>query len=252
MRERLQIITLHVDHISFKEGLDKVMDLAIQRKPSYVCFGSVHMTIEAQKSRSFFEKVNGADFLFTDGKPIAVACKLLHHKKQERICGPDFTPALLQKANDKNISVFIYGSTEEVIAAAKAKIAKDYPGVRFAGAISPPFRKSTDDEIKADIEKINESGAHLVFVALGCPKQEEWAANNYSKINAVVLAVGAAIPFLAGLEKRAPMWMQHMSLEWLYRLKQDPKRLFKRYLYTNSYFMLLLGRAWIKSLLKRQ
>ena len=251
MREKLQIITLNVDHISFQDGLNKVINLALQRTPSYVCFGSVHMTIEAKKSNAFKEKVNAADILFTDGKPIALACNLLHHKRQERICGPDFTPAILEKANEKKLSVFIYGSTEEVIAATKDKIEKDYPAVHFAGAISPPFRKLTDDEIKNDIDTINRSEAHLVFVALGCPKQEEWAANNSPKINAVVLAVGAAIPFLAGLEKRAPKWMQNMSLEWLYRLMQDPTRLFKRYFYTNSYFLLLLGKEWIKSLFKK-
>jgi N-acetylglucosaminyldiphosphoundecaprenol N-acetyl-beta-D-mannosaminyltransferase len=250
MRERLRIITLNIDHISFNDGLDKVMELAIQRKPSYVCFGSVHMAIEAHKSKSFFQKVNDADLLFTDGKPIAMACRLLHHKRQERICGPDFTPAILQKANERNLSVFIYGSTENVIEATREKIARDYPAVNFAGAISPPFRKLTDIEIKTDIETINRSSPHLVFVALGCPKQEEWAANNSAKINAVVLAVGAAIPFLAGTQKRAPRWMQDMSLEWLYRLLREPGRLFKRYLYTNSYFLFLLGREWIKSLFK--
>ena len=251
MRERLPIITLNVDHISFNEGLDKVMDLALQKKPSYVCFGSVHMAIEARKNKSFLDKVNNADLLFADGKPIALACKLLHHKKQERICGPDFTPAILQKGNEKELSVFVYGSTEKVIHATKERIAKEYPAVHFAGAISPPFRKLTADEIKSDIQKINESGTHLVFVALGCPKQEEWAANNSHEINAVVLAVGAAIPFFAGLEKRAPKWMQNMALEWLYRLLQDPGRLFKRYLYTNSYFIYLLSREWIKSLLRK-
>lgn len=251
MRERLRIITLNIDHISFNDGLGKVLDLATQKKPSYVCFGSVHMAIEAKKSKAFFEKVNSADLLLPDGKPIAVACGLLHHKKQERICGPDFTPAILEKANEKKLSVFIYGSTEDVINAAKEKIAMDYPAVNFAGAISPPFRKLTNDEISHDIETINRSGAHLVFVALGCPKQEEWAADYSEKINAVILAVGAAIPFLAGIQKRAPSWMQNMSLEWLYRLAQEPGRLFKRYLYTNSYFMVLLSREWIKSLFRK-
>jgi N-acetylglucosaminyldiphosphoundecaprenol N-acetyl-beta-D-mannosaminyltransferase len=251
MRERLPIITLRVDHISFTDGLDKVIDLAMQRKPSYVCFGSVHMTIEARKSKSFLEKVNGADLLFTDGKPIALACRLLHHKEQERICGPDFTPAILQKANEKKLSVFLYGSTEEVINATKQKIAKDYPAINFAGAISPPFRKLSNEEIKMDIEKINRSGAHLVFIALGCPKQEEWAADNSPEINAVLLAVGAAIPFFAGTEKRAPKWMQNMALEWFYRLMQDPGRLLKRYLYTNSCFLFLLSREWIKTFFKK-
>jgi N-acetylglucosaminyldiphosphoundecaprenol N-acetyl-beta-D-mannosaminyltransferase len=251
MRNRLKIISLNVDNISFNHGLDQVMDLAIQKRSSYVCFGSVHMTIEAYKNNLFSEKVNAADILFADGKPIALACSLLHHKKQERICGPDFAPAILKKANEKKLSVFIYGSTEEVINACKEKIAKEFPDIHFAGAISPPFRTLTDEELNNDIEKINRSGAQLVFVALGCPRQEEWVANNSSKLNAVLLAVGAAIPFFAGFEKRAPKWMQNMSLEWFYRLMQQPKRLFGRYFYTNSYFLFLLGREWIKSIFKK-
>jgi len=250
MRNRLKIISLDVDNISFSQGLDRVIDLAAQKKSSYVCFGNVHMTIEAYKRNSFFEKINAADFLFADGKPIASACNLLYHKKQERICGPDFTPAVLKKANEKKLSVFIYGSTQDVIMACKEKIAKEFPNIHFAGAISPPFRTLTDEELNSDIEKINRSGAQLVFVALGCPKQEEWVANNSSKINGVLLAVGAAIPFFAGFEKRAPKWMQNLALEWFYRLMQQPKRLFGRYMYTNSYFLFLLSKEWIKNIVK--
>ena len=251
MRNRLKIVSLDVDNIGFSEGLDKVMDLAAQKTPAYICFASVHMTIEAYKSSRFSEKVNAANILFSDGKPVALACNLLHHKKQERISGPDFTPAILKRANEKKLSVFIYGCTERVIAACKEKIGIEFPNVNVAGAISPPFRKISDEELKDHIETINASGAHLVFVALGCPKQEEWVANNSGKIKAVLLAVGAAIPFFAGSEKRAPEWMQNMALEWFYRLMQQPRRLFRRYLYTNSYFLFLLSREWIKTKFKK-
>ena len=251
MRNRLKIISLNIDNISFSQGLDQVIDLAIQKTSSYVCFVSVHMTIEAYKNNLFREKVNAADILFADGKPIASACNLLYHKKQGRVCGPDFTPAILKKANEKKLSIFIYGSTEDVLIACKEKIAKEFPDIHFAGAISPSFRKLTTEELNSDIEKINRSEAHLVFVALGCPKQEEWVANNSGRINAVLLAVGAAIPFFAGFEKRAPKWMQNMSLEWFYRLMQQPKRLFGRYFYTNSWFLFLLAREWIKTIFKK-
>ena len=250
MRNRLKVISLDIDNISFSQGLDQVIDLAAQKKSSYVCFGNVHMTIEAYKRNSFFEKINAADFLFADGKPIASACNLLYNKKQERICGPDFTPAVLKKANEKKLSVFIYGSTQDVIMACKEKIRSEFPDVNFAGAIAPPFNKQTDEELNTDIETINRSGAHLVFVALGCPKQEEWVANNSIKINAVLLAIGSALPLLAGFEKRAPKWMQNFALEWFYRLMQQPKRLFSRYVYTNSYFLFLLSREWLKNIVK--
>lgn len=251
MFEKLKIISLRVHHITFSTSLELVTEWALRRKPSYVCFANVHMTIEAHKDPSFLEKLDKADLVLADGKPIAIACKLLHHKKQERISGMDFTPRILEKANEKKLSVFVYGSTDDVIGSVKEKIAIAYPAVYFAGAISPPFRNLTDDEIKIDIEKINRSGAHIVFVALGCPKQEKWIAINSGKLNAVLLAIGAALPVLAGIEKRAPTWMQHLALEWLYRLIQQPRRLFSRYLYTNSRFLVLLCRDWIKSLFKK-
>ena len=251
MTEKFKIISLNVDHLGFDESLDRVMELAVKKKPSYTCFANVHMTIEAYKDKSFLEKINNADLVLADGKPIAFACKLLHHKKQQRVSGMDFTPSILEKAGEKNLSTFIYGSTEDVIMAMKEKIAANFPRIRFAGAISPPFRTPTDNEIKNDIEMINRSGAHIVFVSLGCPKQEKWMAENSDKINAVLLGVGGALPVVAGIQKRAPRWMQNMALEWFYRLLQQPGRLFTRYFYTNSYFIFLLGRDWIKSLFKK-
>jgi len=251
MTEKFKIISLSVDHLGFNESLDRVMEFALKKKSSYICFANVHMTIEAYKDKSFLEKVNNADLVLADGKPIAFACKLLHHKKQERISGMDFTPCILEKANEKNLSVFIYGSTAGVIAAMNEKITLNFPRIHFAGAISPPFTTLTADEIKNDIEKINRSGAHLVFVALGCPKQEKWMAESSDKINAVLLGIGGALPVVAGIQKRAPKWMQNMALEWFYRLIQQPGRLFTRYFYTNSYFIFLLVSDWIKSLFRK-
>jgi len=250
MFEKLKIVSLSVHHLGFNEGIELVTERALEKKPSYVCFANVHMVIEAYKNRSFLEMLSKADLVLADGKPIAIACKILHHKKQERICGMDFTPRILEKANEKKLSAFIYGSTTAVISSAREKIISSYPNIRFAGAISPPFRQLTEEEIKNDIEKINLSGADLVFVALGCPKQEKWMAENSNKINSVLLGIGAALKVFAGLEKRAPAWMQNLSLEWFYRLIQQPGRLFKRYVYTNSYFLFLLVRDWIKALLK--
>lgn len=251
MFEKLHIISLDVHHLSFKQSLKLVMEWVLFRKPSYICFANVHMTVEACKDSSFSEKVNNADLVLADGQPIAFACKILHHKRQERISGMDFTPRILQKANDDKLSVFVYGSTIEVHKAIKEKINFNYPGITLAGFVSPPFRQLTEIEIKKDIEKINLSGAHIVLVALGCPKQEKWMAENSSKINAVLLGIGGALPVIAGIQKRAPKWMQNMSLEWLYRLLQQPRRLFARYLYTNSYFIFLLTRDWIKTLYKK-
>ena len=251
MFEKLKIISLNVNRISFNECLEQVMGFALKKTPSYICFANVHMVIEAYNDRSILNQVDNANLVLSDGKPLAIACNILYGKKQERISGMDFTPSILEKANEKKLSVFIYGSTPDVIDPFKEKIARVYSDIHFAGAISPPFRQLTVDERKNDIEKINRSGAHLVLVALGCPKQEKWMAENSGEINAVLLGIGGALPVVAGVQKRAPRWMQNMALEWLYRLIQQPGRLFTRYLYTNSYFLFLFSRDYIKSLLKR-
>lgn len=251
MFEKLKIISLSVHHISFSESLELVTEWALKKRSSSICFANVHMIIEVYKDRSFLEKVNNADLVLADGKPVAMACKILRHKKQERISGMDFTPRILEKINEKKLSVFIYGSTHDVIKAAREKIISFYPNIHFAGAISPPFRQLTAEEIKNDIEKIKLSGAHLVLVALGCPKQEKWMSENSGKINSVLLGIGGALPVFAGTQKRAPEWMQNLALEWLYRLIQQPRRLFTRYVYTNSCFIFLLGRDWIKTLFRK-
>ena len=251
MIERLHIISVNVHHTSFDESLDRVMELAGQRRPSYICFANVHMTIEAYKAKPFREKVNNAELVLADGKPIAFACKLLHHKKQERISGMDFTPAILKKINESKLSVFIYGSTEHVIDALKKKISSHYTQIHVAGSISPPFRLLSDEETDNDVKTINQSGANIVLVALGCPKQEKWMAENSQKINAVLLGIGGALPVTAGVQKRAPKWMQNFGLEWFYRLMQQPGRLFGRYLYTNSWFLFLLSREWVKNFFRK-
>ena len=250
MNARLQIISLQVDHTGFKESLDIVKNWAEKRQAAYVCFANVHMTIEAYKDKLFLDHVQNADLVLADGKPIAVACKILHHKKQERIAGMDFMPRLLEFANEKRMRVFFYGSTPEVLKAIKQKINQFYPTIIHAGYISPSFGEQKVEELEKDIEQINNSGAQIVFISLGCPRQEKWMAANSKKINAVLLGVGAAFPVMAGVHKRAPGWMQRLALEWFYRLLQQPSRLFKRYLFTNSMFLYLLTREWIKKLLK--
>lgn len=247
MQDKLRIISLSVQHTSFHESIEQVMKWGLEHTPSYVCFANVHMTIEAYKDPAFLDKLNQASLVLADGKPIAMACSLLHKKKQERISGMDFTPRILEAANEKKATVFLYGSTPQVLEALQGKIALQYPGVKMGGAISPPFGNKMESELlQQHIGQINEAGSHIVLVALGCPKQEKWMADNYTKINAVLLGVGGAFPVVAGIQQRSPKWMQDMSLEWLYRLIQEPRRMFKRYLYTNTLFIWLLFITWLK------
>jgi len=241
MPEKLRIVSLSIDHLSFRECLDTVIGWAKERMPSYVCFANVHMIIEAHRSAPFLEQVDRASLVVADGKPVTAACYSLYRKKQERISGMDFMPAVMGAAEKEDLPVFLYGSTPEVLDRLATEIARRYPALRVAGMISPPFRPLSPGETDTHLEAINQSGAQLLLVSLGCPKQERWMAVNHQKIRAVCMGVGGAFPVMAGLQLRAPKWMQNWGLEWLYRLILEPRRMFPRYLKTNSLFIYLMG-----------
>jgi N-acetylglucosaminyldiphosphoundecaprenol N-acetyl-beta-D-mannosaminyltransferase len=242
----MKVINLHITPITFSDSLLEVIKLAKLQTPSYVCFANVHMIVEAYKDAAFKKQVNNATMVLADGKPVAVACKWLNGKKQERIAGMNFMPCIIEAAEKTGTSIFLYGSTEEVLIKLKAVIQKKHPNILIKGMISPPFRTLTSQEKKDHLNIINTSGAQIVLVSLGCPKQEKWMADNYTRLNAVLLGVGGAFTVMAGLQKRAPEWMQHYGLEWLHRLMQEPGRLFKRYFVTNSIFILLLTKSLLK------
>ena len=244
----MKLISLNLSIISYENALTEILQLAHTHTPSYACFANVHMTIEAHDNPDFAEKVNKANFVFADGKPLCIALKLKHKTIQERIAGMDFMPAILEKANNQTLNqnnkekfnVFLYGSTADVLGIISEKIKEKYPQINVCGSISPPFREILTEEKQAYINQINSTKAHLVFVALGCPKQEIWMSENSKQINAVLLGVGGAFPVFAQTQKRAPKIMQKLALEWVFRLFQEPKRLFKRYFYTNLKFLKLL------------
>lgn len=206
----------------------------------YVCVANAHMMIEAHQSSAFKAIINNADLVTPDGIPLTWALKFLYGIKQERVAGMDLLPDLLIAAEKEKIPIAFYGGTEEMLNMAKEYFEKTYPNIIVATMYSPPFRPlTTDEEIKV-IEMLNDSGARLIFVVLGCPKQEKWMASMQGKINAVLIGIGGALPVLVGIQKRAPVWMQKKGLEWFYRLSQEPGRLFMRYLVTNFLFIYLI------------
>lgn len=230
----------------YQEFINEILAWATERKPHSVCFVNVHMLMEAYRSRSFAEVVTGASLAAPDGKPVAWALRVCHKIKQERIAGMDVLPELLKEASQRGLSVYFYGGTEELLTRTKKHLSLHYPLLRIAGLYSPPFRPLTEKEEKSIIEDIDRSGANMVFVVLGCPKQEKWMNRASANINAVLLAVGGALPVLVGMQKRAPKWMQNNGLEWLYRLMLEPKRLFKRYAVTNTMFLYLLVKEYFQ------
>ncbi len=181
--------------------------------------------------------------------PLVKVLKFFYGIKQDRIAGMDVMPELMKEAEINSLKVFFFGTTPELLEKIRIRAEKEFPRLTIAGMLSPPFNKSLDEETY--IDAINSSGANLVFVALGCPKQEKWMAKHSHKIHAVLLGVGGAFPVFAGTASRAPKVMRDLSLEWLYRLFQEPGRLFKRYMVTNSLFLYLVFKEKIKMIFSR-
>lgn len=249
MEDRRLVVSLLLNSLGYGEALTRIIELSVRRQPSYICFANVHMTVEAHWSKDFAKVVNSASLVLADGVPIAKAIRWLYGDHQERIAGMDAMPDLMKLAEENNLKVFFFGSTEEYLKGVKNRSKMDYPSLRIVGMLSPPFGMPLNNENY--INQINDSGANMIFVALGCPKQEKWMAENSHRINAPLLGVGGALSVYAGFSKRAPYWMQKFSLEWFYRLIQEPGRMWKRYMVTNTLFMYLFFKQFISSLFSK-
>lgn len=243
--ERIGVVSLGITAGTYDDAVEWILKTARRRISRTVCFANVHMVVEAQRHNSIAHAVNGADWVAPDGVPLLWAMRTIGNKPQERVAGMDVTATLLERAALEGIPVFFYGSTASVLDDLQRHCLHKFPVLKIVGAVSPPFRPATVDEDEEIIARITESGAGLVFVALGCPKQELWMARMRGRIPAVLLGVGGAIPLLAGHQTRAPRWMRQMGIEWCYRMAQEPRRLFKRYAYTNSLYIYYLLRQII-------
>jgi exopolysaccharide biosynthesis WecB/TagA/CpsF family protein len=201
---------------------------------------AVHGLIEGYKNAELQQQINSIDLIVPDGQPVRWAMNWFHQTQlKDRVYGPTLTLHLLKAAAEKNIPVFFYGSHLLTLNKLSKNLQEKFPKLQIAGIQPDRFRESTEEEKELDRQKIIASGAQLVFVGRGCPRQERWVAENKNFLPAVMLAVGAAFDFHAGTVKQAPSWIQGMGLEWLFRLSQEPNRLWKRYLITNSYFIYL-------------
>jgi N-acetylglucosaminyldiphosphoundecaprenol N-acetyl-beta-D-mannosaminyltransferase len=239
LQTKRKLLTSLISAGSFNDFVNQVFWLTDNKASSYVCFANAHMLIEAYQDKEFNSILNNADVACPDGGPLSKLMKILYGQQQDRVPGMDLMPRLLKEAAARGKSVYFYGSTDEVLQAVVAQAHKENPELTIAGYYSPPFRKLTEQEDASIVDMINSTSADLVFVALGCPKQERWMADHKGKVKACMLGVGQAYMTYAGLEKRLPQWARNLSLEWTYRLWQEPKRLWKRYLVTNSLFVML-------------
>jgi exopolysaccharide biosynthesis WecB/TagA/CpsF family protein len=231
----------------YDRAVECVLDAARRRHSGVVSCHAVHAIVTACGDPDLRAKVNRFELVTPDGQPVRWAVNLLHRAGlTERVYGPELTLRLCQAAADEGVSIYLYGGTPAVADRLKENLPKLCPGLEIAGIDVPPFRPLTPEEDLAAVERINRSGAGIVFIGLGCPKQDIFAAEHRDRIRAVQVCVGAAFDFHAGVKRVAPAWMQRRGLEWLYRLWQEPGRLWKRYLITNSIFLGKLAAALVR------
>ena len=208
----------------------------------YICVANVHTTVTAYEDPEYRAVQNGAVLALPDGGPLSKYSRKKGFAEAARVTGPDLMKELLKDDRPRPYRHYFYGSTQETLDILQKVLPEKYPGAVIAGMYSPPFRPLTPEEDAEVVRRINEAAPDFVWVGLGAPKQERWMAAHEGRIHALMIGVGAAFDYEAGNIRRAPMWMQRHNLEWLYRLLQDPGRLFKRYLVTNAKF--LWWNAW--------
>lgn len=234
------LLGTRIDAVSWEQAVARIVRWAVSREARIVCLCNVHSVISAQRDPVLRSAVDSADMATPDGAPLAWLMRKRGYVEQQRISGPDLMWRVLAEAERLQLPVFMLGSTDSTLAQLKVAIQSTYPQLPLAGLLAPPFRTVTAAEDDAIINAINNSGAQLLMVGLGCPKQEIWMANHRKRLHAVMLGVGAAFDYHAGTLKRAPPFWQQHGLEWLYRLAMEPSRLLKRYLVANTLFLLSL------------
>lgn len=241
-RTREHILGASVNVLTEKEAVDRIFDWAGRRESRTVCICNVHSVVTARRDRDHAEALRTADLITPDGAPVAWLLRRKGHADQERISGPDLMWSCCRRAAETGTEMFLYGATPPTLQCLERALEAAFPGITIAGSHAPPFRPLSPEDDRAVVEMINRSGARIVWVGLGCPKQEAWMRAHQGRINAVMVGVGAAFDFHAGVAKRAPLWMRRHGLEWLHRVTQDPRRLARRYLVTNSLFIMAVLR----------
>ncbi len=239
------LLGTRIDTLSWEQALGRILRWASEKQSRMVCLCNVHVVVSARHDEALGRALRLADMSTPDGAPVAWLMRKIGWPEQQRISGPDLMWHLMAEAARLQLSVFLLGSTETTLAGLTQRLQQAFPDLQIAGRLSPPFRPLSVSEDDHIVDIINASGARLLFVGLGCPKQEIWMAAHRDRVRTVMLGVGAAFDYHAGVLPRAPQSWQRLGLEWLYRLCREPSRLMRRYLVTNSLFLLALpGELW--------
>ena len=250
-RDRVRVVSLLTDVLDHASAVERVADLVRKKEGGYICFSTVHMVMESHDSDEFAAKVNAADMLVPDGMPIVWMQKLQGKRHASRIRANDLMTSLCAYAERHRLKVGFYGGTRDVIDAIGTRANRDFPDLMIVYAFSPPFRSLTADEDQNITAEIRNADPDILFMGLGCPKQENWMAAHRHDLRSVMLGVGASFDFFAGNVKESPEWIGRLGLEWLFRLAQEPKRLWRRYLILNPRFLALAAMQLLGNLRER-
>ena len=244
--EKKNIVGILVDPVERSSAAEMIVEAAQQHRPFAVSALAVHGVMTGSLDPAHQYRLNRLELVVADGQPVRWALSLLHAAKlRARVYGYDLTLDVLQRAARQNVPVYFYGSTPEVLDLLRQKVQLMFPGVRIAGTQASAFSQVTSDVADGIAEKIRQSRAQIVFVGLGCPRQEVWAFEFRQRLSMPIVAVGAAFPILAGTLRQAPRWMQDRGLEWFFRLCTEPRRLWRRYLLLSPAFLALVLCQWL-------
>ena len=225
----IPILGVRFDARTTGQAADQILEWARAGDARYACFSNAHSVVEALDDPAFAHALNGADLNLPDGMSIVREMRARGGEQADRVYGPDSMLAVARRAAWAGVPVALYGSSPEVIERLRRRLPQHAPGLRIVEAISPPFRPLAPEEDEAHVQRLRASGARIVFVGLGCPRQERWCAEHADRVGAVCLGVGAAFDFHAGLLRQAPAVLQRAGLEWAFRLAMEPRRLWRRY-----------------------
>ena len=241
----VKIINVDLSCTSYGDTCDRIEQLVQNSSSAYIVAANVHVVMSAYWDREYRQVLENAVIVTPDGMPLVWAMRSLGAKKQQRVYGPDLMLAWCERAAREHLSIYLFGATAATLERLEENLIAKFPNLAIAGKHAPPYLEMRSSDFAAqldlDLETIRASGAKVIFVALGCPKQEFWMSQAQGRLQAVMIGVGAAFDFHSGQVAQAPRWMMASGLEWLYRFIQEPKRLWRRYLINNPCFVILFG-----------
>lgn len=239
---KLNVLGVMVDGVDYDAVIARVLAAARERQPLSLTALAVHGVMTGVRDPRHRARLNAFDIVAPDGQPVRWGLNLLYGAGlSDWVSGPELTARLLSRMSDEGLAVYLYGSTPEIVESLSVSLGGALPALRVAGAEPSKFRDSTSGEFAALANRINGSGARLLLVGLGCPRQEIFTHAMRSLLDLPVLAVGAAFDYQAGRLRPAPKWMQRYGLAWLFRLIREPRRLWRRYLVLNSEYLARLA-----------